>query len=101
MAIWTRLLLAVPLAACTTTDASDQAATGKSRPTSLSAKEQLGKLLFEDTDLSEPKGQACASCHDPKRGFAGDDKSKVEGVAAGAVKGVDGTIVWGQLFGRS
>ena len=25
---------------------------------------QLGKLLFEDKALSEPRGQACAACHD-------------------------------------
>lgn len=92
MSTWTRLILAVPLvAACTTTDATEQASADKHAPASLSAKEQLGKLLFEDTNLSEPKGQSCASCHDPKRGFAGDDHSKVEGVAAGAAKGVTGT----------
>ncbi len=32
-------------------------------------KEQLGKLLYFDTDLSLNKNQACASCHMPK-GFA-------------------------------
>lgn len=30
----------------------------------------VGKLLFFDTNLSSPSGQACASCHDPETGFA-------------------------------
>ena len=33
----------------------------------------LGKLLFEDTDLSLNKNQACASCHDADWGFTGPD----------------------------
>lgn len=39
----------------------------------LSALERLGKHLFEDTRLSEPAGQSCASCHDAARGFASND----------------------------
>src|SRR6185369_4628143 len=35
----------------------------------LSPLEQLGKKLFFDTNLSNPKGQACASCHSPAAGF--------------------------------
>lgn len=30
----------------------------------------VGKLLYFDTNLSSPSGQACASCHDPETGFA-------------------------------
>lgn len=30
----------------------------------------VGKLLYFDTNLSTPTGQACASCHDPETGFA-------------------------------
>ncbi len=33
--------------------------------------EQLGKLIFFDTTLSEPSGQACADCHAPEVGFTG------------------------------
>lgn len=90
---WTRLLLALPLAAaCTTTTSSTDDATAVDKhPSALSAKEQLGQLLFTDTNLSEPKGDACSSCHDPKRAFAGDNHSKVDGVAAGALKDVTGT----------
>ena len=36
----------------------------------LTAKEQLGKNIFFDTNLSEPAGQSCSSCHDPAFGFA-------------------------------
>lgn len=38
------------------------------------AKARLGKLLFEDTRLSEPPGQACASCHIQAAGFADPDR---------------------------
>lgn len=30
----------------------------------------LGKLIFNDTNLSNPIGQACASCHSPETGFS-------------------------------
>ncbi len=35
--------------------------------------EELGKLLFFDSSLSEPEGQACAACHGPEVGFTGPD----------------------------
>ena len=38
--------------------------------TQLTSKQQLGKKLFFDTNLSEPTGQACAGCHAPETGFA-------------------------------
>jgi cytochrome c peroxidase len=31
---------------------------------------ELGRALFFDTNLSEPRGQACATCHDPDRAFS-------------------------------
>jgi cytochrome c peroxidase len=37
----------------------------------LTREERLGKLLFFDDNLSEPKGQSCAFCHDPAVGFTG------------------------------
>ena len=39
----------------------------------LSAKERLGKLLFFETSLSTPPGQACSTCHAPERGFTNPD----------------------------
>ena len=35
--------------------------------------EQLGKILFFDTNLSSPPGQACATCHASTVGFTGPD----------------------------
>ncbi len=46
----------------------------------------FGKRLFEDTNLSEPRGQSCASCHDPKRAFQGGDEA-IPGIARGAAPG--------------
>ncbi len=43
---------------------------------SLSLKAQLGQKLFFDTNLSEPAGQACASCHNPNFAFTDADKTK-------------------------
>lgn len=40
-----------------------------------SALAALGKLIFFDRDLSEPRGTSCASCHDPARAFSGDNGS--------------------------
>jgi cytochrome c peroxidase len=37
----------------------------------LTPLEQLGKMLFFDTNLSTPPGQACAVCHGPEVGFTG------------------------------
>jgi len=36
----------------------------------MGPKERLGRMLFNDTALSEPAGQSCASCHDPGTGWA-------------------------------
>lgn len=41
----------------------------------LSPVEQLGKQIYFDTNLSEPAGQACASCHTPNAGFADPDQN--------------------------
>ena len=40
----------------------------------------LGKLIFEDKDLSSPVGQSCASCHQAEKFFADPGKA----VSAGA-----------------
>ncbi len=37
--------------------------------------EELGKLLFYDSNLSVPKGMSCSTCHGPAVGFTGDDES--------------------------
>lgn len=57
--------------------------------TALTPQEELGKMLFFDTDLSEPAGQACASCHDPAFGFAEPDQNLP--VSEGVIPGRFGT----------
>ncbi len=41
----------------------------------LTKTETVGKRIFFDTNLSEPKGQACAACHSDKVGWTGPDQS--------------------------
>ena len=53
----------------------------------LSDLELLGKRIFEDRNLSEPKGVACESCHDRKRAYQGDNNSSIRGVAVGSRPG--------------
>ena len=36
----------------------------------LTPKEQAGLMVFRDKNLSQPAGQACASCHDAKVAFS-------------------------------
>ncbi|HEY1921132.1 MAG TPA: cytochrome-c peroxidase, partial [Tepidisphaeraceae bacterium] len=57
-----------------------------------SLKVKLGLLLFSDTTLSSPTGQACISCHSPSAGFTFPDSrtNEIFGVAPGAVKGRQG-----------
>jgi cytochrome c peroxidase len=49
---------------------------------------ELGRQLFFDTSLSQPAGQACASCHAPAAGFRFPDSqlNQLFGVATGAVR---------------
>jgi cytochrome c peroxidase len=54
----------------------------------LTPMEELGKLLFFDTNLSEPAGQSCASCHDPAFGFTDPDQNLP--VSEGVIPGLFG-----------
>lgn len=56
-----------------------------SRPSTLSSKEALGELIFNDSFLSEPAGQSCATCHTVSCGFA-DRHARM--VSEGAVRGL-------------
>jgi len=47
------------------------------------ARVSLGRAIFFDSRLSIPEGTSCASCHDPKRAFAGNHGS-TNGVALGS-----------------
>jgi cytochrome c peroxidase len=60
---------------------------GAKAPSPASERVALGKAIFFDTRLSEPRGTNCASCHDPARAFSGDHGSGV-GVPAGSRPGV-------------
>ncbi len=57
----------------------------------LSPEAEAGRALFFDPNLSEPKGQSCASCHQPDRAFTGNAGSSVPGIAAGAAPHAMGT----------
>ncbi len=50
---------------------------------SLTPRERLGLRIFFDSNLSEPAGTACASCHDPRRAFTGNNSTLI-GVAQGS-----------------
>src|SRR5580704_10842400 len=47
------------------------------------ARVSLGRAIFFDSRLSVPEGTSCASCHNPKRAFAGNHGS-TNGVALGS-----------------
>lgn len=66
--------LFVPLVLATTA--------GSALAATLTPKEQLGKSIFFDQDLSRNKNQACAVCHLPAAGWTGPDTAIN---AAGAV----------------
>ena len=44
---------------------------------------ELGRAIFFDANLSEPKGTSCASCHDPEQAFSGSHGSTI-GVPRGS-----------------
>jgi len=71
-------LWAIPLAAL-------WIAGGANAQTSATPLEELGGLLYFDQNLSEPSGQACASCHDPQTGF--DDPDSNLPVSEGVIPG--------------
>jgi len=68
--------------------AADTEDVKKSQEVALNKKEQLGKMLFFETSLSTPVGQACSQCHDPATAFADPDFELP--VSRGAVNGLYG-----------
>ncbi len=71
-------------AAASSSSVSASSAQGPAAP--LDARVALGRSIFFDTNLSQPPGTSCASCHDPSRGYAGDNGSGT-GVARGSAMG--------------
>jgi len=57
----------------------------------LSQDELLGKRIFEDASLSNPPGLSCASCHEPRKAFQGNNGSLIPAIASGSSKGHFGT----------
>lgn len=57
--------------------------------TKIVLQEGLGSLIFFDTNLSEPKGMSCATCHNPEQHFASNNGGKF-GVAIGSRAEVSG-----------
>jgi cytochrome c peroxidase len=55
-------------------------------PATLEGRALLGRAIFFDDRLSDPPGTSCASCHDPARGYAGDNGSDL-GVPRGSRPG--------------
>lgn len=55
--------------------------------TKLTDVQLLGKRIFEDANLSEPRGMSCMSCHDPRHAFQGNNASRIAAVAAGSRPG--------------
>jgi cytochrome c peroxidase len=58
------------LAGCSSGLDGGAEATGSDLRSDAPTKASLGAKIFADTNLSEPAGQACATCHDPAHGFA-------------------------------
>ena len=48
---------------------------------------EVGNAIFNDANLSEPAGQACADCHDRNSGFADPDSTDLNPVSEGVVTG--------------
>ncbi len=76
--VYRSALWAIPLAAL-------WIAGGASAQTEATPLEELGGLLYFDENLSEPSGQACASCHEPEFGF--DDPDSDLPVSEGVIPG--------------
>lgn len=91
----TALLLRLGILALTLVIAACGGAGGSSLDTpteqirSAATPAELGRLIFTDPDLSEPRGTPCAACHQANRGFAGNHGSTI-GVALGSTPGALG-----------
>ncbi len=71
-------LVALFFAACT-----NNAEVSKAKQLELQKqKEQLGKVLFFDKNLSKNRTMACSTCHNPKAGFADDRENGVKKMAS-------------------
>jgi cytochrome c peroxidase len=67
-------------------------------PGDLTQQEELGEYLFKDTNLSEPAGQSCESCHDPDFGFADPDTATAPALPIPVSQGANSSPIT-RLFG--
>ncbi len=79
-----RLLNAVAICAALLTTQANAQSPFIADESRLSAKQLLGKRLFEDVTLSEPAGMSCASCHQATQAFSGNNQSPIAAVAQGS-----------------
>lgn len=86
------VLISVSLMACSA-DHSEQAS--KEQASVISTKEALGEMLFHDVNLSQNRTQACATCHNPAKGFADsrDIHGQDKGMPAATSLGDNGTSI--------
>ena len=72
------LLLSLLLAGCgnSSSTATETATTAAATTVETAARATLGEKLYFDTNLSNPAGQSCASCHLPGAGFADADSGQ-------------------------
>lgn len=84
VAAWAILLLTSLLQGCGGGGASAESG-ASAQAQSLSAKAELGRLIFQDTSLSASGTQSCASCHAESHGHAAPNNLAVQlGGALGA-----------------
>jgi cytochrome c peroxidase len=79
------LALTFLLSGCGGSSSTNAATTTAAATIDTSARAVLGEKLYFDTNLSNPPGQSCASCHLPTAGFADPDSDQPtsEGAIAG------------------
>lgn len=83
------LALAAAIAVMACSDPSAPSAADPEQPGDppMSEVERLGRLIFEDPNLSLGRNQSCASCHDAAWGFRGSAAPAQGGVLQGSVPG--------------
>jgi cytochrome c peroxidase len=84
LALSLQIALAVGLTAAAAETAAPSAALRSADEKGLTDLQLLGKRVFEDANLSEPRGLSCASCHAPEHAFQGNNGSPIPGIAAGS-----------------
>lgn len=93
--MYSRFLIAAPIVSCMTVLIITHVFANESNLSfeqirNLPIMQSLGHKIFFDTNLSNPPGQACSSCHDPKTAFS--DPILDLPVSRGVVEGKTGTI---------